>query len=162
MFAIGQYFEGSVHDFELSGNNECDICHKKNKLRVHYVYTLYQSPSINAIIYQPQSGSKECLECHNGLNISIPSLSQCTNFGMNLSNHHPISLKYDDNLAFRDGELHFPSSRMSGMGSTIENDLLNGGMLECVSCHDVHGSQFPHLLKISNYRSALCLTCHNK
>ena len=41
--------------------------------------------------------------------------------------------------------------------------ILPDGRVECISCHDHHEEEgLPHLLVISNKRSALCLTCHAK
>ncbi len=51
----------------------------------------------------------------------------------------------------------------SGLGGTIKSDLLINGKLECISCHDVHGERGQkNLLIMSNTKSRLCLTCHNK
>ncbi|MDP2364722.1 MAG: cytochrome c3 family protein, partial [Ignavibacteria bacterium] len=81
--------------------------------------------------------------------------------------------------AVADGKLNDPSITPSGLGGTIEDDLLGeGGMLSCTTCHDVHVSRntqgcigchsvHPFVtrtlsLRIPNEGSQLCLTCHNK
>ena len=58
-----------------------------------------------------------------------------------------------------------PETAMSGLGGTIDNDLLIDNKLECSSCHDVHNGaaeDVGNLLVKSNSGSALCLTCHLK
>jgi len=56
-----------------------------------------------------------------------------------------------------------PTTTNSGLGSTIDNDMLFDGKMECASCHDVHNRfGVSGLLKMSNVNSELCLTCHNK
>ena len=85
------------------------------------------------------------------------------NLGTDLSNDHPISLGYDTALATADGGLHDPATASSGLGGTINDDLLLGGKVECASCHDVHNSSnLPKLLVKSNAGSRLCFTCHSK
>ena len=85
------------------------------------------------------------------------------NFGNDLRKSHPISFKYDSFLAMKDGELFDPLSTPSGLGGNIHDDLLINGNLECISCHEIHGiTRIKHYLVKSNYRSKLCLTCHNK
>jgi predicted CXXCH cytochrome family protein len=83
--------------------------------------------------------------------------------GIDLSDDHPISFLYDGALATADGSLHDPTTANSGLGGTIDEDMLFGGILQCASCHDVHNQGgFGNLLRVSNAGSALCLTCHDK
>ncbi len=98
--------------------------------------------------------------------------------GPDLTGHHPISFVYDSALAAADGELFDPAVVASGLGGTIDDDLLFEGRLECSSCHDVHvarntagcsGCHFVHgqttktlSLRKDNTASAFCLTCHDK
>jgi predicted CXXCH cytochrome family protein len=83
--------------------------------------------------------------------------------GTDLSNDHPVSFVYDANLANSDGGLYDPTNTQSGLGGTINEDMLIGAKVQCASCHDVHnGYGNPHLLLKANDASALCLTCHNK
>ena len=84
-----------------------------------------------------------------------------------LTNDHPVSILYDDALAVQDGELFLPSSAPSGLGATIDEDLLFNGRMECSSCHDVHNGGAAaaiddNLLVITQSQSQLCLTCHDK
>lgn len=83
--------------------------------------------------------------------------------GNDLSTEHPISFDFTDAMATTDGGLFPPTTTNSGLGSTIDNDMLFNGRMECASCHDVHNRfGVMHLLKMSNVNSELCLTCHNK
>ena len=148
-FSIFGQLAGTVHDF--GGDDRCNICHD-GRLRSTLFYNLYWSPTLDAYLMQPMEGSIECLDCHNGGNLKI-TMGQSTNFGTDLSNHHPISFIYDNALVLRDSELH-EVIRVS--------KFLKDGRVECVSCHDVHGSGYPNLLKMSNQGSALCLSCHKK
>ncbi len=135
-------------------------------------FTLYSSSTLDATdLGQPDGVSKLCLSCHDGT-VALDSFGGATGstmitggalVGTDLSNDHPISFTYDDTLATTDGELFPPSTTNSGLGGTINADLLVGGKLECSSCHDVHDADGnTNLLRIANTASALCLTCHNK
>lgn len=44
--------------------------------------------------------------------------------GTDLSNDHPVSFIYDTTLSNTDGGLKDPSSANSGLGGTIQEDLL--------------------------------------
>lgn len=72
------------------------------------------------------------------------------NLGTNLSNDHPISVSYNDALAFRDGELRTPSANSSLIGVRtpgnkpklkLENTGTPGAnqaQVQCATCHDPH------------------------
>ncbi len=187
--AWGQTIVGSEHDFSGKNWNNtgeiCVVCHTPHNANTtvsntplwnHEVtsatFTPYSSATLNASTGQPDGVSKLCLSCHdgtvaldnfggrsNGTNI----IGGGKNLGTDLSNDHPVSITYDASLASADGGLYDPTSTNSGLGGTIENDMLFNGKLECASCHDVHnGSGLGHLLVKNNANSALCLTCHNK
>lgn len=143
-------------------------------------YTLYSSPTFDnhggTTITNPGASSKLCLSCHDGTVAleNFGGIATGTTYiqegsrigginGNDLSRDHPISFDYTDALAAVDGGLYAPSSSNSGLGGTITDDLLFNSRMECASCHDVHNKySVPHLLKISNVNSELCLTCHNK
>jgi len=141
-------------------------------------YTLYSSPTFDgsATIIDPGASSKLCLSCHDGTVAleNFGGVTTGTNYidpsyriggagGNDLSTDHPISFDYTDALAITDGGLHPPTTTNSGLGSTIDDDMLFGSKMECASCHDVHNKYgVQHLLKMSNTNSELCLTCHNK
>jgi len=148
-------------------------------------YILYGSDTFDGAATQTQPthyASKLCLSCHDGT-IALNSFGGNedgagvpyggpdvfapaeVNFGTDLSNDHPIAFDYTDALATTDGELFPPSTTNSGLGGTIQNDLLFADTLQCASCHDVHNTASAgnaHLLNIDNAASGLCLTCHDK
>lgn len=187
--AIGfSQIAGSAHDFSTASWNStgetCIVCHTPHNASAEpnaplwdhqlttSTFTLYTSPSLDAVIGQPSGSSKLCLSCHDGT-IALDNFGGTTTgtefitgaflIGTDLSNDHPISFTYDASLATSDGGLFDPTTALSGLGSTINNDLLLAGQMQCSSCHDVHNAGgFDKLLVKSNAGSALCLTCHNK
>jgi len=72
------------------------------------------------------------------------------NLGTNLSNDHPISVSYNDALAFRDGELRTPSANSSLVGTRTSSNKpklklentgtpgANQAQVQCTTCHDPH------------------------
>ncbi len=188
--SFGQNIAGSDHDFSTEtwnpGGEICQVCHTPHgavtgltaPLWNHEVttatfdlYTNVVSPSFDATASQPDGSSKLCLSCHDGT-VAMDNFGGQTGgtefmsgselLGTDLSNEHPVSFTYDAALATLDGGLFDPTSASSGLGSTIDADLLLGNKVQCSSCHDVHnGSGVGNLLVKSNAGSALCLTCHN-
>jgi predicted CXXCH cytochrome family protein len=186
--SLGQ-ISGSDHDFSSESWNPtgemCNVCHTPHNsdttvsdapLWSHEVtvatFTLYSTATLNATVGQPSGSSKLCLSCHDGT-VAVDNFGGATGgtdflsgndlLGIDLSGEHPISFTYDSTLATADGGLYDPTTQVSGLGSTIQADLLIGDKLECSSCHDVHNSSGEsNLLQKSNAASALCLTCHNK
>ena len=177
---------GTAHDFSGSGYGSteiCIFCHTPHNASTtvngaplwnHEVttatFTLYTSPTFDATNSQPDGASKLCLSCHDGT-VAIDSYggNTGTNFmtgtaliGTDLSNDHPVTFTYDAALATTDGGLFDPTTTNSGLGGTIDQDLLFNHSLECASCHDVHDDTFGSFLRISNGSSAFCLTCHDK
>ncbi len=138
-------------------------------------FTPYTSTTMDAATGQPDGVSKLCLSCHDGT-VALDSWGGQTGtvfwssghrdvMGTDLTDDHPISITYNSALATSDGELADPSTTNSGLGNTIDTDLLFGQKLQCASCHDVHNTQSvpgTKLLLISNVNSGLCLTCHLK
>ncbi len=196
-FAVYPGIKDSHHDFQGASymkNEICILCHTPHisianvtPLWNHELstasYTVYSSASLDAAIGQPSGDSKLCLSCHDGT-VAIDNIGGNTGgtrfinpfgyIGTDLSKHHPVSFAYNSALAAADGELEDPSTALSGLGGTIDQDLLRAGRMECSSCHDVHvsrndqgcmGCHFgkPSLsIWKSNANSALCLTCHKK
>ncbi len=183
--SFGQ-ISGSAHDFsaEAYTTEICNVCHTPHNADVSVleaplwnhelsteIYTVYNNSSLQATVGQPAGISKLCLSCHDG-SVAIDNFGGTTtgthfitsgDVGNNLSDDHPISFTYDATLATDDGELADPATANSGLGSTIHDDLLSDGELECSSCHDVHNSLgHANLLVLDNTGSALCLTCHIK
>jgi predicted CXXCH cytochrome family protein len=178
----------SSHDFSneaWSGGDKCVACHVPHaadtsvpgvQLWNHEVtkasFMLYASNSLDARPGEPDGGSKLCLSCHDG-SLAIDNFGSVTTgtqfmtgaalLGTDLTDDHPISFVYDTALSDLDGGLHDPATQTSGLGGSIDSDMLFDGQVQCASCHDPHGSPgVPKLLRISNAGSALCLICHNK
>lgn len=188
--ALGaQSIVGTDHDFSTDGWNTtgeiCIVCHTPHNADVsvtnaplwnHQVtvatFALYSGATLDATMSQPDGASKLCLSCHDGTialdnfggkTDGTPKITGDALLGTDLSNDHPVSFTYDAALATTDGGLYDPTTVNSGMGGTIDDDMLFGGELQCSSCHDVHnGSGEAHLLVKANTGSGLCLTCHNK
>ncbi len=147
------------------------------------VYTLYSSPSLNGVIGQPTGTAKMCLGCHDGTialgamdsKAALPVTATViqdidTDYQVpgalmtpSLQGTHPISITYD----VSDTGLK-PTTNTIGTSGTIAS-LLDGGKVQCSTCHDVHDSAGEavagtHLLRQSNTATAsgLCLACHNK
>ncbi len=102
--------------------------------------------------------------------------------GTDLTNDHPISFTYDDNLALNDGELRLPSvtpaidNRIPGVRPDIP---LEDNQLQCTSCHDPHirdtietQIKFLRLHRFQQFEpvggtfdkanDSICLACHDK
>ncbi|MFH1321658.1 MAG: cytochrome c3 family protein [Bacteroidota bacterium] len=183
---------GSAHDFSGEAWNTtgkiCIVCHTPHNADVtitgsplwnHEItttaaFTLYNTTTFDGsgTIGQPDGASKLCLSCHDGT-VALENFSGTTtgtNFitgsfllGTDLSDDHPVSFTYNTALATTDAELYDPSTANSGLGSTIDADMLFSNKMECASCHDVHNTAgIAKMLRKSNAVSALCLTCHNK
>lgn len=199
-----QGLRNSHHDFvnaSWSGGEYCKPCHTPHNanqdvpdspLWNHQVtvasFQVYSSPTMNSFPGQPTGDSKLCLSCHDGT-VAIENHGGYTggttyatfgNLSTDLQNDHPISFTYNTALANTDHGLHDPSTTLSGLGGTIAEDLLQNGILQCTSCHDVHlgrnlngcsschtvgpGGMITNSVSLwkSNAGSSLCLTCHNK
>jgi predicted CXXCH cytochrome family protein len=187
----GTAHDFSTESWAPSTNRGCGVCHTthqavslmsaplwNHETTVVAGYTLYNSPTFdgNSTITDPGASSRLCLSCHDGTVAleNFGGITTGTNFidpsariggvsGNDLSTDHPISFDYTDALAVSDGGLFPPTTTNSGLGGTIDNDMLFGAKMECASCHDVHNRYgVAHLLRMSNVNSELCLTCHNK
>lgn len=143
---------------------------------------------------QPTGVAKLCLGCHDGtvaidsFDKQAPTLAGTVFIGtfaggdfqhpgadiplvggtkIDLRGTHPISIVYDETL---DTNLQ-PKTATMGTSGTIA-DVLDGGKVQCSSCHDVHDQESvasTHLLRVGQKNSQggatpsqLCLTCHIK
>jgi len=157
-------------------------------------FTMYDSPSFDGKVTQtpqPSGASKACLSCHDGslavnqtfdgsyysgsvsggvTNAQFVAVNRQIAADGNLKTTHPISFDYND-VASKDQFIRPSSTVLSFatgnmVGKTV-NDLLNGGKMECSSCHDVHKQKgyapsdiFMRVVR--NDYSELCRTCHIK
>ena len=126
-----------------------------------------------AVDAAPTGTSLLCLSCHDGVtnmdafgdNLGTTAMLNTAPgyIGTDLTLSHPIGITYTTATATADGTLHNPAVQTSGLGSTIDADLLVATKVECSSCHDVHNdSSIAKLLRIDMTGDALCVTCHNK
>lgn len=155
----------------------CIFCHTPHNATSHaplwnryesgQSYIPYTSTTLKALIGQPTGASKLCLSCHDGT-IALGMVRSRTevipftqpigaeqNLGTDLSNHHPISFRYDSSLVFSNPQLKDPSEL------TGQIRLDKDSQLQCTSCHDSHDNQFGYFLKVNAIRGNLCLACHN-
>jgi predicted CXXCH cytochrome family protein len=183
---------GTNHDMSGAGWNSvngeiCQVCHTPHNaddtvllaplwnhtLGASTGFTMYNSGTMNAVDAesQPDGISLLCLSCHDGSvaldsfggNVGSTSISGVADLGSDLSNDHPISITYNTALSTADDGLWDPSGAgSSGLGGTIDGDMLFSSKVQCASCHDPHSSAFNNFLIKDNAGSALCLTCHNK
>ena len=180
--------QGSKHDF--SGNwaqgRICQPCHTphnadmsvsgsplwNHEVTIKVWPNLYSSTTFDATSTQHQpTESKLCLSCHDGT-VELDSFGGNTGAAFidaedridSLEEMHPIGFIYDSGLATTDGGLFDPTATNSGLGGTIEKDMLGDALnLSCAACHDVHDKNgIEGLLVVDNTNSALCLTCHDK
>jgi len=139
---------------------------------------------------KPRGATLLCMSCHDGISVlgnvinngggtitvtpsrigdinTSPSINIGTNGG-NLSDDHPVSFMYDQDLVTNyDSGLKLPGLK----GINLNGGALklyppygnNGGTLECPTCHDPHDDTTnPPFLRMSNAGSAMCLACHIK
>ena len=161
----------------LTENRICIFCHTPhnslplsplwNRELEPRVYSVYASPTLKAgpLPQQPTGSTKLCLSCHDGtiamgavLNPAggiamaqgtFPSGS-LSNFGLDLSGHHPVSFPY--HTALPNAELVSPPPEELVFGGTDD--------LHCTTCHDPHKDTYGRFLVKDNRYSALCTTCH--
>jgi predicted CXXCH cytochrome family protein len=93
----------------------------------------------------PDGISKLCLACHDG--IIAPDVFIL---------HHFVSAKYDVTKT----NLRDPDTTLMGISGSI-TEVLDGGEIQCSSCHDVHGVESIARTKLLRAeKTKLCLTCH--
>lgn len=178
---------GSKHDMSGKGwgtNEICIFCHtphNANKtvadspLWNHQVttatYILYGSPTLDPLFQpvQPRGPSKLCLSCHDGTvaidsfgNVSgTQTMTGLANLGTDLSNDHPISIRWS-HRAGTGGDC-LACHQMHGSPELKPNLPLKDGYIECISCHDVHNKfSYAHMTRYTMDKSVLCLKCHAK
>lgn len=153
-------------------------------------YTMYESDVFTQKVAQrptvPTGSSWVCLSCHDGtlaLNryggrvlsgshgasayVTMPgdvSASRNSNLSTDLSDDHPISFPYTEDLAIR-ASLVPPLS----LPGSVRLDRNNN--LQCTACHDPHDNEYGNFLVMNNgdptkpdynptVTSPLCVACH--
>jgi predicted CXXCH cytochrome family protein len=174
-------FSAFNHDFSAEGwstGERCSVCHLvhnatpgmplwRRSLGGPGFLPYTASATMDAT---PTDNSNGCLTCHDGTT-SIDSSGQTTvyvqdysgrpgvNLGQDGTNDHPINFVFDDALAILDGRLAIPSA---SDGDPYRVEGLPVDFFDCQTCHAIHGSPWPKLLRTDNTGSGLCLTCHLK
>ncbi len=165
----------------IDENRVCIFCHVPhnaspaaplwNRHNPTTYYRIYRSRTTDARIDQPGPESKLCLSCHDGsialgLTLDRPATdpismthpyipsgpSDLTN---DLSDDHPVGLRYDRSLANRDAQIR--------PRELVDHRIKLGqrGELECTACHDPHNDELGNFLRITEHSGALCITCHD-
>lgn len=181
---------GSPHDLSVTGpgpihalfeEQVCIFCHAPhnatgqrplwNRHMPPTHYRIYESSTTDARIDQPSGPSKMCLSCHDGslalgllasrpINEPVvmshrtipPGPSRLT---QDLSDDHPIGFRYDRALANRDSQIRNPDliSPLLPLGAH--------GEMHCTTCHDPHNNELGNFLRMTDVRSAICISCHD-
>jgi predicted CXXCH cytochrome family protein len=147
---------GSKHDFSgagWSGGRLCQPCHAPHSADTSVSTPLWNHELTTAEFTLYDSDTFDANE--GTLLLAL--------IDTNLKSMHPIGLIFDTDLSGIDQGLYDPAATPSGLGGTIQQDMLRADRLGCGSCHDVHNtSGISPLLRKDNNGSLLCLTCHNK
>ena len=139
-------------------------------------YTMYQSDTMLAPPGdRPQGSSRLCLSCHDGtiaigllagsyaLDSNLSSFNAMPpssdprrnpNLGTDLSDDHPISFEY----TWKAELAPLPEAEAHGAR------LVQGGFVECTSCHDPHDNRNGNFLvvNVDHQQDALCTICHRR
>ena len=168
--------KNSPHDLTaLEQGDVCSFCHTPhgaisytplwNHKLSETVYKIYQSSSLDAKVGQPTGSSKTCLSCHDGT-VALTHTQRKkgsgvyitpgeSNIGTDLSDDHPISFVYTDELSVKDSQIRPASSLPEQLKLDRANEL------QCTTCHNAHENKYGHFLVMSNQGSQLCTSCHD-
>lgn len=174
--------QGSKHDFSNKSWNSsgevCAPCHTPHHadatfkpLWSHQTTTanfrLYSSSSLKQTPEQPRQISLQCLSCHDGTvaldsygsNRGSTMINQASLVGIDLSNQHPVSVKWKHQTTLSDCLICHTTGK-----KTVTNEVpFYDGYVECATCHDVHnGTNNPKFLRLSMNKSTLCTHCHQQ
>ncbi|MGD0584652.1 MAG: cytochrome c3 family protein [Oryzomonas sp.] len=103
--------------------------------------------------------SRDCLSCHDGVVAGNVHVTYRNTPGQRTNRYdgkseHPIGMNYAAYAAM--DPLNYKPSPAFNSKMTFVNDRVG-----CLTCHNPMNPEEKHLV-MSDYRSALCLTCHNK
>lgn len=124
----------------------------------HYAYSYC---SVVSKTKAPDGISSNCLTCHDASIASDRVYRQPGDIVgsgvLSLMNSHPISFVYDTSSTE-----FWPVTHKYNETNTIRDLLDENLMVQCTSCHTMHGNEFPHFLRTSNDNSRLCMICHKR
>jgi predicted CXXCH cytochrome family protein len=161
---------GSKHDFSQGGKSGRDLC-----LPCHTPHLAVSPPprldrrTATPPPLRPYEGigielsgwSLLCLGCHDGVTATdvyssahaVAVTGQLANSRLGVAGlrSHPVGVSYPTV-----SETYEPIAAVEAAGL-----MLPGGRIQCTSCHDAHNThRHRGMLRTSNERSRLCLTCH--
>ncbi|GAB7027089.1 cytochrome c3 family protein [Geotalea toluenoxydans] len=135
-------------------------------------------------VIKSDSPSLMCMSCHDGSSLKavvnkpkdVTALSASSdtigtnpaNLGTDLTNDHPINIKYQDyldNTKYSGTTATLSAVEAGGVvGATagLKLPLAKGITVECNTCHNVHDPANVPFLRGSMGKSALCTACHLK
>jgi len=174
LWAVGG-IEQTPHSFTYSADQAhagCILCHPPHQPAA--TPGLWQAPSKRVVAFPlfkaadgfPAESTLMCLTCRDGAIAAQTHLGNRTvmvsqvGTSSSLANarigfplgSHPVGVPYDP---------HDPKLQPPGTVTADGRIRLPAGRVECVSCHDPHGTAgHPALLVKSDRRSGLCLSCH--
>jgi len=165
----------------------CIFCHSSHnastegplwnhKTASQKTFQTYQRSTMYSRPEQPNGSTKLCLSCHDGTiavgavhnrasvipmnNVGssgeIPATRE-SHIGTDLSGTHPVSVKFDQQVALSSSHLKWPISNLSESAMVDYN-----GFVQCTSCHDPHDDsksvKYP-FWRASTF-SEVCKACH--
>jgi predicted CXXCH cytochrome family protein len=161
---------GSKHDFRRTDESARDVCATCHMPHLGGVPTQLSDDAGQPGPLRPYKGieveldgwSLLCLGCHDGTTApDVYTTSHATTLASQLANSrlgvrglrsHPVGIRYSPD----DVEKYHPRAAVEAAGLKLPN-----GCIQCTTCHDPHNeSGHAGMLKSSNHRSRLCLTCH--
>lgn len=163
---------GSKHDFTKGGTEGrymCLPCHTPHVVRPP-VPRLDRRVTAAQPLRSFKDGQIElngwsllCLGCHDGTTapdvytsshaVSVADQLGASYLGTKGLRSHPVGIRYP-----APGDKFNPRNVVEAAGLPLPD-----GRLQCVTCHDAHNTRgYAGMLRISNRRSHLCLTCHRR
>ncbi len=177
------------HDLSnLAMNQEaCLPCHSPHDSGAsHYLWNHTTPVSSAFTLHDDATGltdySLMCLACHDGVtavdafnnslagssgSVTMDDLNATMTIGTDLTTHHPVGVPYDS--TWKPWSIATPVDLGGGQlgwqqpgGFTTLPMFGPDNKTECMSCHFPHTNHNGNYLRMSNTRSAMCVTCHPK
>jgi predicted CXXCH cytochrome family protein len=162
---------GSKHDFThggRSGRDLCLPCHTPHLVAATKPRLDQRPPTTQplrpyqALDIELTGWSLLCLGCHDGVTapdvyssghaITVADQLATSRLGTSRLKSHPVGIRYPQ---ASDPDYH-PATAVEAAGMPLPD-----GRIQCTTCHDAHNTHnYDGMLKISNRRSRVCLTCH--
>jgi hypothetical protein len=165
----------------------CIFCHSSHnassdgplwnhKIAGQKTFQTYQRSTMHSRPEQPNGSTKLCLSCHDGT-IAVGAVHNRTavipmsnvgssgeipvtrksHIGTDLSGTHPVSVKFDQEVALTSSHLKWPPTTTRKSAAIDAN-----GYVQCTSCHDPHDDSKSD--KYPFWRSStfgeVCKSCH--